>query len=95
MTNVTDIDERFRKGKTRIEQSRERVASWTKATVTHLRHVGPFMEARADERNDRANIKMHIHNEILKAYSRFSFEEASQIVSEAHEEVRRSKGVQS
>ncbi len=92
--NVTSIEGR-KPIRDRIREGRARVAAMSRGTISYLNKLDAEMAAAADRKEKENNIRRLITLEIRKAYAVFDPREASQIVSEAHEEVRKSKGVQS
>lgn len=93
--NVTSIEGR-KPLEARVREGRKaRVAAMTKGTVSYLNKFDAQM-TEAGEHNERVKqCRDRIDLAIRFVYARLEPEEAAQIVSEAHEEVRKSKGVQS
>lgn len=87
MSNVHDIHDRIREG------TKQRMNALTTGTVSYLKRTDELFRVRSEAAERKANIKRMITHEITKAYAVYAPDEAERIVAEAHEEVRKEKGV--
>jgi hypothetical protein len=89
--NITSIHDVIRKG----QKTRDEMHALATGQVMHLRRTAAQTEAQGRMNESRATAKRRLEEVLRQVYTLYAAEDASNVVSKAHEEVRRSKGVQS